>query len=271
MSWIIYLLLFLLMVFLIMRSRFFHLPGLHRSFPLLFFIVKVIASFAVWWIYTHHYPDRKTADIWKYFDDGNVMYSSLKDHPGDYFRMLSGIGDDVPSVGKYYHEMDHWYQQFDNHLLNDAHFMIRLNAVFRIFSLGNYHIHSLLFCFLAFIGLCALFKTFYAFLSEWKFALAAIIFFFPSLVFWTSGVLKESIMIFALGIFLYQLFKFRDDRKILRAIPVLFSILLLFLTKFYLLAALAPATIGLMLTWKYPSRALLKFSVILLACITGAL
>lgn len=233
--------------------------------PSAFFILKLIAGFAVWAIYTFYYTDRENSDIWKYFDDSKIISDAAFTHPGDFFRMMTGIGDHTPQIDSlYYFKMNHWYQEFDNNLVNDAHIVIRFNAAMRFLSLGNYHIHSLFLSFLSFIGLIAVYRTFYPALQKKSYALAAIIFLFPSLLFWGSGVLKEGLMLLAMGMIIYHAFAFFEDRKWKRIIILLLASWLLFVTKFYVLAALIPALAAAWLLMKKPGNALLKFSIVLL-------
>ncbi|MEO8733942.1 MAG: hypothetical protein ABI373_06400, partial [Flavobacteriales bacterium] len=72
-----------LFLYLIRRSAFFQAPGLERRTVGWLFLLKIAAGTALWWVYTYHYTDRSTADIYKYFDDGNVMFSALPAHPLD--------------------------------------------------------------------------------------------------------------------------------------------------------------------------------------------
>ncbi len=242
MSWLLFLLYAAGLFYVIFKVKFFHLEGLKRWTPAVFFGLKLVAAFALWWIYTFYYTDRENSDIWKYFDDSKVMYDALAESPGDYFSMLTGIGDEDPRIDMtYYHTMLHWYQQFDNNLVNDAHIVIRFNAAVRLVSMGNYHIHALFMCFLAFTGLCAIYKVVYPALKEWRGAAAGIIFLLPSLLFWSSGVMKEGLMVFALGVIVYQFFRFFSDRKLWRIPLLLLATWLLFVTKFYVLAALMPS------------------------------
>jgi hypothetical protein len=259
MSWIVYLIFFTAILFLLRKHSFFRLEGLNEWTAPVLFTVKIIAAFAIWWVYTFYYTDRVNSDIWKYFDDGNLMYSAPA---GDLFRMLTGIGDNAPHIDtQYYKVMNHWYQEFDNNLVNDAHIIIRFNALIRFVSLGNYHIHALIMSLLAFIGLTAIYKTFYTAFANRKYLYVAIIFLSPSLLFWSSGVMKEGLMIFSLGVIIYQFFCFANDHKMLRIVYVVLFSWLLFVTKFYVLAALIPSLIGAYFVMKRNANAALKFSV----------
>jgi hypothetical protein len=258
MSWILYGIVLLIVGYIIYRHRFFHLPGLPRKSTLVFFGLKLVAGIAVWYVYTHYYPQRGFADIWKYFDDSEIVYNALEEHPSDYFRIVSGIGIDEHIQHTYFDRMRNWDQKFENNLFNDSHTIIRFNALVRLISGGNYHTHSLIMCFLAFIGLCALYHWIYKFLWSWKKMVAFILFISPSLLFWSSGVLKEGILFFALGMLILHTWRFADDKKKYRLVWIGVSIALLAMTKLYTLAFILPSlALGIYLV-KNPRFALVK-------------
>src|SRR6185437_8996043 len=59
------------------------------------FLLKIIAGFFLTLFYTNYYPDRQTADIYKYFDDSKIIFSSVQNHHyTDYFKIMSGIRND---------------------------------------------------------------------------------------------------------------------------------------------------------------------------------
>lgn len=269
MSWILFLLYAAALLFLVYRLKFFRLPGLPSWMPPFFFIAKILAGAALWAIYTFYYTDRSNADIWKYFDDSKVMFDAIHSHPSDFFRMLTGIGDSDPRIEQvYYHSMQHWYQQFDNNLLNDAHVIIRFNAALRMISLGNYHIHSLFMSLLAFIGLCGIYRVLYTAAKEWAKLMAYFIFLLPSLLFWGSGVMKEGIMLLGLGGMIAQFFAFAADRLWWRWPLIGLFAWMIFLAKFYVLAALVPALAGAWWVMKKPHFAFLKFAAVLIAFVS---
>jgi hypothetical protein len=267
MTWIAYFICLISILFVIYKHDFFRLPGLHRLSSVFFFLLKIIAGLGIWAVYTFYYPDREYADIWKYFDDSSVMYNAIHDHPEDYFKMISGIGIDERIDDQYFHQMNHWHQKFENNLFNDSHTIIRFNAIVRIFSGGNYHTHSLIMCLLAFIGLCALYRWIYPVLFQWKKVVAFLLFVSPSLLFWSSGVLKEGILLFALGMLIYHSWKYMEDRRGRRFVWIALAVFLLAMTKLYILAFVIPALIiGIVLRF-FPNYARLKIVIAFIALI----
>lgn len=234
------------MTLLILKWRAFYLPGIKKRWVLAAFYLKVLAGLGLTYIYTSYYPDRSKADIFKYFDDSEVMYQAVQSSPSDYVRMITGINNDNEHFDSlYYHRMNNWYRKYETVTYNDSHTIIRINAVIRLVSFGFFQVHNIFFIILSFIGLMALFKTFCRYFNEQKYWLYAAVFLIPSVVFWSSGAMKESVLFFAIGVFLYsfqQIIFSSLNLKwfLLAAIAVFF----LFFTKMYVLAVFVPVLAG---------------------------
>lgn len=237
-----------LFLFLIGRWRFFAVPGLGRRAIGGLFLLKVAAGTSLWWIYTYHYPDRSTADIYRFFDDGNVLFSALPKHPVDYFRMLFGIGNDNAYFNEHYYAvMNNWHRKYDTGYYNDAHTMIRYSALVRLFSFGVYHVHTVFSCFLSLIGLVALYRAFAAFLPRMDRALVAGIFLWPSMLFWGSAPIKEALLFLGTGLFLLAFFRLMAGPANWRSVALLlFGLSMQLVLKSYVLACMAP---GLAAWW----------------------
>lgn len=241
-------------LWVVQRWRFLHTPLLGRTTVSVAFLLKVAAGTLLWYIYSAHYTDRATADIFKYYDDGNVLFSALHAHPTDYFRMLTGLVDDPERFDRlYFKVMNNWYRDYEGAFYNDSHVMIRFNAIVRLFSFGHYHVHTVFACALSTIGLVALYRAFEPFLRGVHTLLAGVIFLLPTILFWGSGVLKEALLLFALGPWMLGVIRWASGRRDLRTVlVVLASTLLLSVLKVYVLGCLVPA--ALMLLWNGPER-----------------
>ncbi len=209
------------------------------------FLIKLMAGIGLTWVYTHYYPDRKAADIFKYYDDAKVMFSAFENGQyDDYFKMVFGFSNDNLHFDEaYYHKMNHWYRQYDFGTYNDNHTIIRFNALVMLFSFGSYHVHTVVICFLSLLGLMALYHAFEYFLPSKKKILFLSVFLMPSVLFWGSGVLKEGILLFALGFLFHSFFNLIIHKKrFLSNILMLgASIFLISINKTYWLLAIVPA------------------------------
>jgi len=235
------------------KWRFFRNSGLSTKGLWIIFSIKLGAGLFLTWVYSSYYTNRLEADIFKYFDDSEVMYNALASKPVDFFKMLFSIGNDTEYFFKtYYVEMNNWDPIYDTNAYNDSHTIIRANALIRIFSMGNFYIHTLAFTSLSMIGLTALFRSFKNLFQNKKGALAIVIFLIPSVLFWSSGALKESILLFGMGVLIYSLNKLTENRlSIKHYIYFVLSFALLFYIKFYVLLALAPCILGFIIVVKF--------------------
>ena len=232
----------LLFVFLIWRHPFFQIDGISRNAVSLGFIIKIISGTILWAVYSlnTHYQGR--ADIFFYFDDGKAIYSALFEKPIDYIKII--FGSDDPSF-KYLSQTGNWSKTYNQGIYNESRTIIRFNAIVDIFSFANYHVHTVFICFLSTIGLTGILKTFLPYFEDKKTELFAIIFFIPSVLFWGSGVLKEGLILFAMGMMLYYWHKLVSERVTISKLFFFFLfIALLSITKAYILIILFPILIA---------------------------
>jgi hypothetical protein len=189
-------------------------------------------------------------DTFLYFDDANIIYNTLKIDPFVYLKLAIGTNDYTP-VPKYilpYTDAMHFW--FDN----SNYFLVRLNALIRLFSFGVYNVHAIIFSFLSFIGTYNLYLFFEDKVINKK-ILQFILFGIPSIVFWTSGVHKEAIVIFALGTILYNLDHVIQSNYTKRNLFfAILGLVLLAYVRMYLLAFLLPLIAAMILYNRFETK-----------------
>lgn len=90
----------------------------------------------------------------------------------------------------------------------EANFMVtKFVAVISFFSLGKYLITNLVFSLLAYTGAWKLFLFFYQQYPHLHRKFAIAILYLPTFVFWSSGILKDSICVAAIGWMTYSLYQ----------------------------------------------------------------
>lgn len=272
-GWTLVIIYFILFCLLIKHLPFFKKSGLKSSFLWIILGVKLIVSLGLFSIYTHYYPNRAEADIFKYFDDSEVVYSSVYDSPANFAQLFFEVDiDNEYFFDNYLQHMNNWDRMYDTNVYNDSRTIIKFNAVFRFFSFGQFHVHSLFFCFLSLIGTVALYRVAKKLFKSGQGILVVLMFLLPSVLLWSSGVLKESILIFALGLLFLSLDHILHYKQ--RGIPiltVLLTLLLMVYIKFYVLVAFIPAIVCYVAAhyvpwkkWKTYVPLLLLFGVIAL-------
>ncbi|NNK81393.1 MAG: hypothetical protein HKO93_07830 [Flavobacteriales bacterium] len=188
----------------------------------------------LWYLYSFVIEiDRKDADIFKYYDDGLVMNSAWEESPETFFMLFSDVQDD--DLETYYQSMYNWDRSYSLIRLNDNRTMIRLHALIGFVSGGSILTHVILFNLLSFIGLLFLFRGFKEFIDPppWTFLLVCII--PPSLLFWSSGMLKECLVLLPLGISFYAIASVLNGRDKWRLL-ILGTTLFIFIKPYVLLS-----------------------------------
>lgn len=243
----IFLCLFYFLIFsvIILRSKWFKAGGFNNIHFLFLFYLKLLFGVGLWLLYTHYYKNRVTSDIFKYYDDAKMAYDTLPNIK-DYLTMLTGIGDSGTHYQALYQSMNSWNNKYGSILYNNSHFIIRLNAFFLLLSHGCYGVHVIFMCFIALVGLTYIYKAFLPFLTERSKELFAAVFLFPSVILWSSGILKEGLVWFGLGLSIYYFFQLLNTSAIrLKYILCVFiGFLLLYETKAYSLLCLLPCFIA---------------------------
>jgi hypothetical protein len=187
----------------ILKFRFFRLEGLPAWMPLVAFWLKAASGLGLFLLYSHYYPDRSNADIFRFYDDALKMWELGRTDWQNFLSMLSGIGDDNNEVISTYLSMDNWYRAKESFLDGNARSLIRFHALALLFSGGNYHVHYLLASILSFSGAVLLWRGFNMLDPRHSLPAFFAIFLLPSMLLWTSGVLKESFLFLALGLLFF--------------------------------------------------------------------
>lgn len=238
----------LLLFFIIGNKRFFKSESIGKQVLLIGFSLKAFS--AILFGYFYKSGMLTGGDTYLYFDDGNIVYNALKTDPFTYFKLAIGSNDFTP-VPKYLlpytTDMHFWFD-------SSNYFLVRLNALIRPFSFGVYNVHAIVFAFLSFIGTYNLYLFFENKVISKK-VLQFILFGIPSIVFWTSGIHKEAIVIFALGTILYNLDEIIKSTYTKRNVFfAIFGLIVLGYIRIYLLAFLLPLMAAMILYNRFESK-----------------
>ncbi|MEP6582780.1 MAG: hypothetical protein ABJA90_00880 [Ginsengibacter sp.] len=144
-------------------------------------------------------------------------------------------------------------KDFDQTLLKDpwnsgyfkseANFMVtRLVVIFSFFTFGRYAAINILFACIAFSGLWKLFLFFYEQYPHMHKKFAIGILYFPTLVFWSSGILKDTLCIASIGWVTYSVYEMLYRKKsFIKNAVILFAFgYLLAILKVYILISYLP-------------------------------
>lgn len=180
---------------LIFRIPFFRKFGIPVSWVAGILLLKVIAGITYGYL---HYLNYKGGDTFAYFYDGLIVTSTLQDDPKKFLHLVFGITHRPPDfdIAVYAYRMSYYTDM-------SSYFMVRLHALMNLITICHYYGNVVLYNFLTLIGQLYFFSFFTAFRPGNKFAVLVLLFLFPSMVFWCSGMHKDGISIAAIGVILF--------------------------------------------------------------------
>lgn len=208
--------------------------GLPVWIPPVYLAIKFAVGYVVFLIFTKHYPERADADIFKYFDDAMVLFNYMQLDGASVIPIM--LKSELPV--ELAPRMKSWFSGGGFNLFDSSQVMVKIHVLIRLVSFGSYHVHSLVFCFLSYLGCMFLLRSVRGLfqVNPWL-VLACLC--FPSFLLWSSAPLKESVSVWlimvAVGVFLMYL---KHSSPIHWMIAVLVLLPLYMIKPFYVLILL---------------------------------
>lgn len=252
--WVTIALIFLLFAILRYFSVF-QSDGLNNWSLPIGFILKVLVGFYFLYVYTKIYGNGAlSADAGAFMRESAILNKVFYTSPIDYFKLLFGLGDQEYLVLKYLGETSHWDAGAQS-IISDNRNILRVHSLIQFISRGHPSVHVVIFSFLSTIGI----KLIYEAIAIKSLVRKEYIFWslllLPSVIFWTSGILKESILFLGIGLFLKGLFRIDNSWK--RWAIFILGILLIFNFKPYVLFCAIPAILFFIIHRSMPKHKLM--------------
>jgi uncharacterized membrane protein YqaE (UPF0057 family) len=201
-------------------------------------ILKIFAGITLGLIYQFYYQNPKS-DTFLYFQDAATLSQRLLSHPQTFFSIVFQ-NDFTGATGEHYL----WFSRQPRALL-----MSEIICPVVLLGFRNYWLTSILLSIFSFSGIWQLVKTLSVQYPERKIQAIAAFLIFPSVVFWSSGIMKETVVIGCLGWSLSFLF---DTKSItwVKWMVILASTLVIAGLKYYNFAVIVPVLTAYFLTKK---------------------
>jgi hypothetical protein len=203
--------------------------------------VKIIGAISIGLIYQFYYNG---GDTFNFHTRGSrIIWEALVNQPLDGLNLFFASKD--PELYAYVSRIPFYYD-------DSSFFVVRLAVVFDLFTFSTYSATAVLFALIGFLGSWFLFLTFYDIAPaphRW-FAVAS--FFIPSVFFWGSGIMKDTLTLAATGLVTYSAYQIfiRFRWKVIFLVVLLLSLYILYAVKIYILLTLVPGLI----VWIFLSR-----------------
>lgn len=227
---------FILMLALLVRVKF--TDSLTKKYFLPALIIKMVGAVSLGLVYYGYYGGM--GDTVLYYEHGVVhMYEAFFDSPLIYLKLLLADGGYDEAIWAYAQPM--WYYSDDT-----SFFLIKIVSVFDIFTAHSYMGTALCMAGLSFTGVWSLFRAFYKLYPNLNKKMALAIFFMPSLFFWGSGLLKDTLTFCALGWSFYSIVNLVYFPKVSRVkmlVILLIGMYVIVSVKIYIAICFIPAVL----------------------------
>jgi len=194
--------------------------------------VKIIGAIALGILYHTLYG----GDTNNYYRHAGIVYHAFGDSFAAGWELVTTSGDVTPAIRKYTDQLT-WFGHGSN-----EYFVVRVAAVFALLSFNTYTVIAVLFATITFSGMWVMYVTFVKLRPQAYEELAIAVFFLPSVFFWGSGLLKDSLCLGALGWLFYAFYRGAIEQKNMpRCLLVgVGAVGVIFAMKIYILLAFMP-------------------------------
>jgi len=208
---------------------------INRRYFLPALTVKIFGALALGFIYQFYYGG---GDTFNYHAHGSRhVWNAFMDSPEAGLKLL--FGDKIQTGIYQYSSKISYYND------PQSFFIVRVASLFDLITFSSYTGTAVLFSLLSFVGAWAFFVTFYKRYPALNFQIALCSLFIPSVIFWGSGILKDTVVMAALGLATYSIDTIFIQRRWQWSLLFLliFSIFIIFKIKLFILQAFIPAAL----------------------------
>ena len=188
-------------------------------------------------IYSFYYD--YTGDTFVYYSDIQKLFSLFYSEPVNVIKVI------FQEAETFNPDTHHITSQLLFFKSADTFIVIRICTFINFLAFNTYLGSTVILSYLSFLGVWKMFLLFREYYAKIENELALAILFFPSVVFWGSGILKDSLVIAGVGFILYYLNELIIKGR-LSILKTFFLILVIYVTttaKSYVIVSLLPATV----------------------------
>ncbi|WP_228450866.1 hypothetical protein [Chryseolinea soli] len=198
--------------------------------------VKIAGALIVGLVYQFYYGGGDTFNYHTY--GSRYVWEAFWESPMTGFKLIFNNGYDYNGVYKYASKIPFFRDP-------PSYNIVKIAAICDLFTFSCYSATAALFAAFCFVGMWQFFLTFYEQYPHLHKGLAIATFFIPSVFFWGSGLLKDTITLGCLGIATFQIYKIFIVRQpsLSRITMLLLSFYGLYAIKIYILLTFLPAAI----------------------------
>lgn len=200
-------------------------------------IMKLIGGISVCLVYTNYYSGGDTTN---FYNDAVLFNKVLFNDPAGYFYLMTHSVTEID------------FSLFNNQIGNliyirddSAYFVVKITSIFVFFGFRSYVAATVLLSWVSFFGVWKLYRVFADMFPDLKKELAIAVFFMPSVFFWGSGILKDTVTFSAIGYFVSSFNKVFIQRKSILINLIIIGVVaqIMIIIKPYILLGMMPGCI----------------------------
>lgn len=236
----------------LVRLPFFRNSQLSPKVLLSAFWLKVAAGCLYGYLHLYFYNG---GDTWSFLKDSQTLSSSFFENPAYFFELLLGpINRPIPDyLAAYVDAVVGWTDW-------RYYSVLRVESVIHLIAGNHYSVHVVFWAFLSFVGIIGLYRAFIAYFPTKTTFIAFSLFCIPSIVFWTSGIHKDGLTFFCMGLIVYHFHEIlQNSFKWKSTLVIIFNALFLVMLRPYVIGLLIPAMIACYWAFRQPKYVLVKY------------
>lgn len=253
----------ILFAWLVTKVKFFTKAGFTNSQLVILFLLKVMAGIFYGWIGVYYGQMAQMIDTWAYHVQSLQEYKLLTSHPIEFFTSLFHT-DYKGGYTNFLVSQNSWWNDVK------ANFLIKIMAIFDLFSFGNYYVNVIFYSFLSLFGPVAVYRVMKNVFPDKKIPVLVATFLIPSFLYWTSGLHKEGLIFVGLSLMIYH-FYFGFKQKSFppyRILLILFGFALAIILRNFLVLPLLPPVLAWLLCYKVKWKPIFLFTFVYVLFLT---
>ncbi|RYF87433.1 MAG: hypothetical protein EON98_00425 [Chitinophagaceae bacterium] len=193
-----------------------------------------------------HYYYYGGGDTFNFFYHSGIINSAFDDSVVKWFNLLFHLPNAYDIDYYKYTSQMYWYRDPSSYTVSS------IAAFLSLFTFRTYLPTAVLFAFISYSGIWAMFRTFSSLYPKLTKQVAIAVLFIPTTILWGSAVYKDTICMFGLGWLTYGVFRFliQRDFSIKNIFLASVSFLIIAIVKIYILIAFIPA-LGMWILFTY--------------------
>lgn len=247
--------LYIMIILFIRYNTFFRIEGYSPWTLSIAFSIKLLVAFLFYYVYVYKIgPNQAPSDAIRFMEESKMLFDVYAKSKSDFFSLFTGIGDN-DTIHRNYMSKSFIWGAGNFTVINDSRNTIRIHSLIQFISQNQIAVHFIILNFIALIGIQQLFLSIKKHSTIKPNLLFFMLLMLPSLLFWSSSVLKEPFLVLGIGILMRGLLS--DFKPFKKIVFTTLGLILLISFKPYILICILPA-VTFYINYKY----MFKFHVI---------